>query len=71
MTINSIQAQLSENWELIVLSADGLPPEPKLYNSNIENGKIIQYGITEKHLTFLHGKFEWQLFCVLQSGRYL
>jgi GT2 family glycosyltransferase len=52
MTINSIQTQLSGNWELIILSADGLPPEPKLYHSNIENGKIIQYGIKEKTLHF-------------------
>ncbi|MGD0878746.1 MAG: glycosyltransferase family 2 protein [Anaerolineales bacterium] len=51
-TINSILAQLSENWELIILSSDQLPPESKLYRSNRENRKIKYYVKKEKTLQF-------------------
>ncbi|MGB8213939.1 MAG: glycosyltransferase family 2 protein [Anaerolineales bacterium] len=68
MTINSVQAQLSKNWELIILSSDQLPPELKLYRANMENGKIKHYVIKEKTLQFFMEKSKGSYFLCCNPG---
>ena len=67
-TINSILAQLSENWELIVLSSGQFPLDPKLFCTKRENKRIRCYAITENPLPFFMDNSSGSYFLCCNPG---